>query len=53
MQVAKYWRNNKLRYRLLGMKQHKDQPRAVLRPASKSVPNREERLRPEQVHVGG
>ena len=53
MQAAKYWRNNKLRYRLLGMKRPKNRDRAVLRPGRKPTPNYEEQLPREQVGAGG
>ena len=48
MQAVKYWRSNKLRYRLLGMKRPKNQDMnqdmAAPRPTEKSTPNRENRL---------
>ena len=53
MQVAKYWRNNKLRYRLLGMKRQKHPDRVVLRPVEKPVLNREDRLPSERFDAGG
>ena len=53
MQAAKYWRNNKLRYRLLGMKRDKNREQAVLRPERKPVPNHAEQLRQEQAGAGG
>lgn len=53
MQVAKYWRNNKLRYRLLGMKRQKHPDRVVLRPVEKPVLNREDRLPRERFDSGG
>lgn len=53
MQAAKYWRNNKLRYRLLGMKRHKNREQAVLRPGRKLASNHEEPLQREQASAGG
>ena len=47
MQAAKYWRNNKLRYRLLGMKQPKNQDMAVLRRQKKSGQKHKEQLQPQ------
>ena len=47
MQAVKYWRSNKLRYRLLGMKRPKNQDMqdmAAPRPTKNSTPNRQDRL---------
>ena len=56
MQAVKYWRSNKLRYRLLGMKRPKNQDMnqdmAVPRPTKKSTPNREDRLQRAPAAVG-